>query len=75
MFIADGATVRNSVVGPFVSVGKGSTVDHSIVSSTIIQENAKLKEANVKNSMVGNYAEVKGKASDLSLGDYNVIHI
>jgi glucose-1-phosphate thymidylyltransferase len=75
VFIADGATVKNSVVGPFVSVGKGSSVEHSVVSSTIIQENAKLKEANVKNSMVGNHAEVKGKAADLSLGDFNVIHI
>lgn len=75
VFIAEGALIRNSVVGPFVSVGKGSSVEHSIVTSTIIQENAKVKEANVKNSMVGNHAEVKGKAVDLSLGDFNVIHI
>lgn len=75
VYIAEGAVVKNSVVGPFVSVGKGSLVEHSVVSSTIIQENAKVKEANIKNSMVGNHAEVKGKAVDLSLGDYNVIHI
>ena len=75
VYIADGATIKNSVVGPYVSVGKGSVVEHSLVSTTIIQEHAKVKEANVKNSMVGNHAEVKGKAVDLSLGDYNVIHI
>jgi glucose-1-phosphate thymidylyltransferase len=75
VYIGDGAVVRNSIVGPYVSVGKGSTVEHSIVASTIIQENAKVKESNVKNSMIGNHAEVKGKSVDLSLGDYNVIHI
>jgi len=75
VYIADGAVIKNSVVGPYVSVGKGSVVENSIVASTIIQENAKVKEANVKNSMVGNFAEVKGKAADLSLGDFNVIHI
>jgi len=75
VYIAEGAVIKNSVVGPYVSVGKGSTVEHSIISSTIVQENAKVKEANVKNSMIGNHAEVKGKAVDLSLGDYNVIHI
>jgi len=75
VYIAEGAIIKNSVVGPYVSVGKGSTVEHSIISSTIVQENAKVKEANVKNSMIGNHAEVKGKAVDLSLGDYNVIHI
>ena len=75
VYIADGAVIKNSVVGPYVSVGKGSVVENSIVASTIIQENAKVKDANVKNSMVGNFAEVKGKAADLSLGDFNVIHI
>jgi glucose-1-phosphate thymidylyltransferase len=62
-------------VGPYVSVGKNSQVENAVVASTIIQENAKVKEANVKNSMIGNHAEVKGKAADLSLGDYNVLHI
>jgi len=75
VYIADGAVIKNSVVGPYVSVGKGSVVENSIMASTIIQENAKVKDANVKNSMVGNFAEVKGKAADLSLGDFNVIHI
>lgn len=75
VYVAEGATIRHSVVGPFVSVGKGSQVENALVSSTIIQENAKVKQAQVTNSMIGNHAEVKGKAADLSLGDYNVIHI
>lgn len=75
VYIGEGAIIKNSIVGPYVSVGKGSSVENSLVTSTIIQENAKLKDANIKNSMVGNFAEVKGKAADLSLGDYNVIHI
>ena len=75
VYIADGAIIKNSVVGPYVSVGKGSSVEQSIIASTIIQENAKVSNAHVNNSMIGNFAEVKGKAVDLSLGDYNVIHI
>jgi len=75
VFIAEGAQIENSVVGPYVSVGKNSVLTSSVVSGTIIQENAKITQANVKNSMVGNHAEVKGHSVDLSLGDYNVIHI
>ena len=55
--------------------GKNSKIINSIVSNSIIQENAILLEANIKDSMVGNFAEIKGKAANLSLGDYNVISI
>ncbi|HPI10217.1 MAG TPA: sugar phosphate nucleotidyltransferase [Catalimonadaceae bacterium] len=75
VYLGEGAVVTNSVVGPYVSVGKGSKVEGSVISSCIIQDNAKIKDANISNSMVGNHAEVKGKSADLSLGDYNVIHI
>lgn len=75
VFIGEGAIIRNSVVGPYVSIGKASTVEHSLVASTIVQENAKIRQANLNNSMVGNHADVRGHAADLSLGDYNVIHI
>jgi glucose-1-phosphate thymidylyltransferase len=75
VYIGEGAVVKNSVVGPYVSVGKNSSVEGSVLASTIVQENAKIKDANIRNSMVGNHAEVKGKAADLSLGDFNVIHI
>jgi len=75
VYIGEGAVVKNSVVGPYVSVGKNSMVESSVISSTIIQDHSKIKSAQISNSMVGNYAEVKGKSADLSLGDYNVIHI
>jgi glucose-1-phosphate thymidylyltransferase len=75
VYVGDGAVIKNSIVGPSVSIGKNSVIEHSLISTTIVQENAKVKEANIKNSMVGNHAEVKGKATDLSLGDYNVIHV
>jgi glucose-1-phosphate thymidylyltransferase len=75
VYVGEGAVVRNSVVGPYVSIGKNSQVDRAVISGSIVQENAKIKEATIENSMVGNHAEVKGQAKDLSLGDYNVIHI
>jgi glucose-1-phosphate thymidylyltransferase len=75
VYVGEGAVIRNSVVGPSVSVGKNSLIENAIVKTTIVQDNAKIKGANVSNSMVGNHAEVHGKSADLSLGDYNVIHI
>ena len=73
VFIGANVKVSNAVVGPHVSLGKGSVVSNSVVKNSIIQEHAKIKDANIANSMLGNHAEFKGTPADLSVGDYNVI--
>jgi glucose-1-phosphate thymidylyltransferase len=72
-FIDDDVVVRNSVIGPHVSIGKGSVINSSVISNTIIQTGAKTNHVVVSNSMIGNSAELKGHAKDLSVGDYNQI--
>jgi len=72
-YIGEGAIITNSVVGPHVSIGNGTRVECSVVSNSIVQENAHIRCSNIENSMVGNFAHVHGKALDLSVGDYNVI--
>jgi glucose-1-phosphate thymidylyltransferase len=75
VYVGEGAVIKNSVVGPHVSVGAGSRIENSVLESSIVQEKADLKNVQIKNSMVGNHASVQGKAADLSLGDFNVIHL
>ncbi len=75
VFLGDNVKIVNSVVGPHVSVGNGSVITGSVVSNSIVQEHSKISHANVSNSMVGSHAELKGKPADLSVGDYNVIHV
>lgn len=75
VFIGEGAEIHNSVIGPHVSVGAASRIENAVIDSTIIQEKAEIKNALIKNSMVGNHAVVQGKAADLSLGDFNVLHL
>lgn len=71
-YIGEGVVIKNSVVGPHVSLGNNSVVEGSIVSNSIVQENATIKNANISNSMLGNFATFEGKAVDLSVGDFNV---
>lgn len=72
-FIGENAQVLNSVIGPHVALGSGTVVENSVIRNSIVQTNARINSANIVNSMVGNYAEVKGRAEDLSVGDYNVL--
>lgn len=71
-FIGEGAKISNSIVGPHVSIGKGCTVEHSVIRRSLIQENVVIKNGNLVNSMIGNYALYDNKPADVSLGDYSV---
>ena len=73
-FIGENVTITNSVVGPHVSIGAGSSVESSVIVNSNIQENTQIKQANIKNSMIGSNASYVGLARDLSLGDYSTIH-
>lgn len=72
-YIGDNVVIKNSIVGPHVSIGQGSSVTDALVRNSIIQTNTKLSNTVVANSMIGEGAEVKGKALDLSMSDYTTL--
>jgi glucose-1-phosphate thymidylyltransferase len=74
-YLGEGVRITDSVVGPHVSIGAGSTVESSRLHNCIIQERALIHHAHLENSMVGSEARVEGKAKQLSLGDYNQIEL
>jgi len=72
-YVGKDVILENSIVGPHVSLGKGSMVTNSIIKNSILQENAIIMDANLKDSMLGSNAKYKGLARDLSLSDYSII--
>lgn len=72
-FIGDNVKITNSIVGPHASIGANSIADNCIIKNSITQSSCKLSAANISNSMLGEGAEVKGKALDLSISDYTQI--
>ena len=70
-YIGENVELKNSIVGPHVSLGAGSKVENSVVSNSIIQTNAKIKNSVIENSMIGNAAEYSNAAEQLSLSDYS----
>jgi len=71
-FIGENVVIKNSKIGPFVSIGIGTTVENSNIENSLIQNNASLKRANIENSMVGNQARYSGTSRSISIGDYSV---
>jgi len=70
-YLHEGVTVRNSTIGPFVAIGKDTTIENSNISDAIIQNNSMVKNANLVSSMIGNNVEYDGKHNKVNLGDYS----
>lgn len=73
VYIGEGVELNNTVLGPHASVGNKTRIDDSRIQNAIIQKESVIKNANIANAMVGNFAKVEGRPSDLSVGDYNEI--
>jgi glucose-1-phosphate thymidylyltransferase len=72
-FVGDGAVIVNSVIGPHVSIGAETKVSNSVIVNSNIQKNTTIENANLKDSMIGNHANVLSSARDISIGDYTTI--
>ena len=71
--LAQTATVKRSVIGPYVSIAENVHISGSIVKDSIVNENAQLKDACIRRSIVGPNSIVKGAAAQLNLGDSSEI--
>ncbi len=70
-FIADGVKLINSTIGPYVSIGEGTVIEDSTVRNSIVQTHSQVRNANLDNAMIGNYATIDGKFTNVSIGDYS----
>jgi glucose-1-phosphate thymidylyltransferase len=71
VFINSGVKVTNSVVGPYVSIESNVEINESIISNSIIKDNSTIKESNIKDSIIGECAQVNGKNDVLNISDFS----
>lgn len=72
-YIGANVVLKNSTVGPNVSLGEGCVVENSVITDSLIQTNSTIKNAQLKQAMIGNHAYFDGKFSSVSIGDYSVL--
>lgn len=70
VFIAKGAKIINSEIGPHVSVGNNTTINSSLVVNSVVQDDTNINKSEIKNSMLGNHVIVDGIIGNFSVGDY-----
>jgi glucose-1-phosphate thymidylyltransferase len=63
------AEIRDSIVGPYVSVAGGARIRKAILRNSIVNENAEIDEMLLDGSVVGENALVRGSFQTLNVGD------
>jgi len=70
-YIGEHVVLKNTKIGPFVSIGKNSVVENSEIRNSLIQTNVKISNANLENAMIGNHVTYNGNYTSVSIGDYS----
>ena len=73
VYIGENVELENTVLGPHVSVGNNTKIKNSRIQNSIIQKETTIDNANIADSMLGNFVIYEGKPADLSVGDFNAI--
>ncbi len=68
-YIDEEAEITNSLIGPYVSVGKGAKIYNAIIQNSIINEYAEVESIIITSSIVGKEAYLKGSAKIVNIGD------
>ncbi len=70
-FIGNNVKLVNAKVGPNVSIGNDCELVDVTISNSLVQNETKLENAVIKDSMIGNKVRYNGKFTKISIGDYS----
>jgi len=73
VYIEDGVKIANSKVGPNVSLGAGSIVEHSTLRDTIAGKGCRIVRSQLTNSLIGDEVFVAGVRGEVTLGDHSEV--
>lgn len=73
--IAAGCTIKNSIIGPNVSIGEDTTIDYSIVKNSIIGSFSNLYDIVLDDSIIGSDTNLRGETRSLNIGDNTSIDL
>jgi glucose-1-phosphate thymidylyltransferase len=69
VYIEDGVTLRDAVIGPNVSLGAGSTITGSTVANSILGRRVRVSGSTVTDSLVGDDQVIDGRTVTRSVLD------
>lgn len=73
--LAKGALVRDSILGPNVSVAAGSVIRQSIISDSIINADTEVNNMVLRDSILGDSVHLSSSPRKMNIGDHSLIEM
>ena len=73
VFVHPSAEVTDSIIGPYVSLGAACRVERSILSNSILEDEAHAKDVILESSLLGRRAHIQRRAGVISAGDQTLV--
>jgi glucose-1-phosphate thymidylyltransferase len=67
--IAKNCDIKNAIIGPYVSIGEETKIDHSIIEESIIGTRSHIQSTVLHHSVIGSETYIKGVSQSLNIGD------
>ena len=74
-YIHESSRVENSIIGPNVAVGENCSINGSIVKDTIVDNDSKITDAVLVNSLIGKGCSVHGQTRQAIVADFEEIKL
>jgi len=75
VYIHPEAEIKNSAIGPYVSISQGAIIENTILKNSIVEQGAMINHMVLENSLIGRSAAVRGRAETMNIGDNSWIEI
>jgi glucose-1-phosphate thymidylyltransferase len=75
VYIEDGVTIKNSTVGPNVSIGADSLIEGSTLRDTIVGAKTTIRGTMLANSLVGDEVVLEGVTGEVTVGDHSEVRV
>jgi glucose-1-phosphate thymidylyltransferase len=67
--IGRGCSIKNSIIGPNVTIGDNTNIDYSIIKNSIIGAFSNLYDIVLDDSLIGSDTVIRGETRTLNIGD------
>jgi len=75
VYISESAKIIKSIIGPNVSIGDDVFIEDSIISNSIINDEATVRNLLLRDSIIGRDVEVNGVYRTLNIGDSSEVNL
>ncbi len=73
VYIGPNVRIKDSIVGPYVSIEEGATIEESVVERSILFPQSSVRRSVLRDSILGTRSRIEGKSARTFLGDFSTL--